>query len=94
MNTKWTFFTNYGHVLFLISQDPDRTAKDMADRIGITERATQKIIHDLEADGFIRIRKKGRRNSYKVIGRKKLRHPIEKDCRVEDLIQVIYPSEE
>ena len=87
--SKWTFFTNYGHIIFLLSEEPELTARDIAQRVGITERAVQKIIHDLEEDGFIKIRKNGRNNVYKVIGRKKLRHQIEKDCRIEDLVTVI-----
>ena len=61
----------------------------MADEVGITERAVQKIIHDLESDGFIKIYKEGRNNRYKIIGRKKLRHSIEKNCRIDELIQIV-----
>ncbi len=88
--SNWTFFTNYGHVLFLVSQNPRITSKDMALQIGITERAVQKIIHDLEADGFVKIRKNGRNNEYKVNGRKKLRHNIEQGCQIQELIATIY----
>ena len=87
--SKWTFFTNYGHVIFLLSEEPQLTTRDIASRVGITERAVQKIIHDLEEDGFIKIRKSGRNNIYKVVGRKRLRHEIEKQCRIEDLCDVI-----
>lgn len=87
--SRWTFFTNYGHVIFLVSKSPNITSKDMAQEIGITERAVQKIIHDLEEDGFIKIKKVGRNNEYRIVGRKKLRHSIEKNCRVDELIQLI-----
>ena len=85
----WNFFTNYGHVLFVLSQDSCIRVRDLAERVGITERAAQKIIHDLEKDGYIRIKKIGRNNSYTVDGRKKLRHPIEEACRISELIRVI-----
>ena len=86
---RWTFFTNYGHVIFLISKNPNITSKEMAQEIGITERAVQKIIHDLDEDGFINIKKVGRNNQYKIVGRKKLRHSIEKNCRIDELITTI-----
>ncbi len=87
--SQWSFFTNYGHILFLISRNPDQTAKEMASIVGITERATQKIIHDLEAEGYISITKQGRKNHYKVIGNKKLRHDVEKNCQIKELIGLI-----
>lgn len=89
MSTKWTFFTNYSHVIFLIHRESNITSKEMAQKIGITERAVQKIVHDLESDGFIKINKKGRNNEYKINRRKKLRHDIEKKCRLDELIQLI-----
>ena len=85
----WNFFTNYGHVIFILSSCPRMPLREVALNVGITERAVQKIISDLEAGGFIKIKKEGRNNSYKVIGRKRLRHDIEKSCRIEDLVKVI-----
>lgn len=87
--SDWNFFTNYGHIIFLLSSDEKLTVRDMATQVGITERAVQKIIHDLEADGFIKISKDGRNNSYKVNGHKKLRHDVEKGCRIDELTDFI-----
>ena len=69
--------------------EPELTLREVAQKVGITERATQKIIHDLEKDGFLKISKVGRQNSYKIIGRKKLRHNIEKNCRIDELINLV-----
>jgi DNA-binding Lrp family transcriptional regulator len=85
----WNFFTNYGHIIFLLSENSKITTREIAEKVGITERATQKIIHDLEEGGFITIKKEGRNNCYKVDGRKRLRHNIEKNCRLSELIKVI-----
>ena len=85
----WTFFSNHGHVLFVLASDPDARTRDIAERVHITERAAQRIVHELEQDGYIRIVKKGRRNSYVVNGRKKLRHPIEQHCSVDRLIEAL-----
>lgn len=87
--SSWTFFTNHGHVLFVLASNPDARTRDIAERVQITERAAQRIVHELEEDGYVRIVKKGRRNSYVVNGRKKLRHPIEKHCAIETLIEAL-----
>ncbi len=83
---KWSFFTNHGHIIILLDASPDLTLREVSQKVGITERATQKIISDLEKDGFLKISKNGRQNSYKIMGRKKLRHDIEKACSLERLL--------
>jgi len=87
--SSWTFFTNHGHVLFVLASDPDARTRDIADRVQITERAAQRIVHELEEEGYVRIVKKGRRNHYVVNGKKKLRHPVEKHNSVEALIAAL-----
>jgi DNA-binding MarR family transcriptional regulator len=82
----WTFFTNHAHVLFCLARDPDLRIRDIAEKVGITERATQRIIHELEESGYLRIKREGRRNHYKLIVSKRLRHPVEGDHNVRDLI--------
>lgn len=78
--------------MILLGLKPDLTLREISLRVGITERATQKIISDLEKDGFLKISKNGRQNSYKIVGRKRLRHDIEKSCRVDNLIQLMKDS--
>lgn len=77
MAGDWTFITNHGHVLVCLSQDPDMRVRDIANRVGITERAVRSIISDLAEGGYIRVTKVGRRNSYRVLRRPRLRHPVE-----------------
>jgi DNA-binding MarR family transcriptional regulator len=84
--SSWTFFTNHAHVLFFLASNPDARTRDIADAVHITERAAQRIVHELEEGGYIRIVKKGRRNSYVLNDKKKLRHPIEKHASVATLI--------
>ena len=86
---SWTFFTNHGHVLFVLAGEPDLRTREIAERVQITERAAQRIIHELDEGGYIRIVKQGRRNSYIVNRKKKLRHPIEKHCSLSELIEAI-----
>ena len=90
--SKWTFFTNHAHVLILLNANPDMVLREIAARVGITERAVQKIIQDLENGEFIERERVGRRNRYRVIRNKYLRHPIESHCKIDDLVKVIVAS--
>lgn len=85
----WTFLTNHAHVLFCLAQDSEIRLRDVADRVGITERAVQRIVTELETGTYITRQRNGRRNSYIVHKQLFLRHPIEGHCRVADLLSLI-----
>jgi len=85
----WTFLTNHAHVLLCLARDPSARMRDIAASVGITERAVQRIIAEMEEAGYIDRIRKGRRNAYKVHGRLPLRHPIEQHKRISDLIRLI-----
>jgi DNA-binding MarR family transcriptional regulator len=85
----WTFLTNHAHVLFCIALDPDVRLRDVAARVGITERAVQRIVTDLESTGYLLIAKEGRRNRYTVRDGLPLRHPIERHRSVKALIDLV-----
>ncbi|HEY9420504.1 MAG TPA: winged helix-turn-helix domain-containing protein [Thermoanaerobaculia bacterium] len=85
----WTFLTNHAHVLFCIAQDREVRLRDVAARVGITERAVQRIVTDLEAEGFLTVSKEGRRNRYQVHDGLPLRHPIERHITVKGLIDLV-----
>jgi predicted transcriptional regulator of viral defense system len=63
---EWSFITNHGLVLATIAKHPLITAREIGDIVGITERATHKIINDLDESGYITKMKVGRRNQYKI----------------------------
>ncbi len=86
---RWTFLTNHSHVLILLNAEPDLVLREIAARVGITERAIQQIIADLEEGGFIEREKIGRRNHYDVKTDHYLRHPIEAHCKIADLLSLI-----
>lgn len=86
---RWTFLTNYGHVLLCIAQDPEIRLRDVAGRVGITERAAQRIVADLIEGGYLELTKVGRRNQYRVNGTLPLRHPVEEQNQVAALLQLI-----
>jgi predicted transcriptional regulator len=90
----WTFLTNHAHVLFCLARDPDVRLRDVALQVGITERATQRIVAELADGGFITVHKEGRRNSYRIRDKKRLRHPIEQEVSIRQLLDLILEPEE
>lgn len=90
----WTFLTNHSHVLICLHRDPNIRLREVAELVGITERAVQRIVHELEEARIITRRKEGRRNTYKVHTRGHLRHPLEGHCSVGDLLEMAHrPSD-
>lgn len=85
----WTFLTNHAHVLVCIAEEPDIRGKDVAARVGITERAAQSIIADLVNSEYVTRRREGRRNRYQIHPAAPLRHPIESDHTVGDLLTML-----
>jgi predicted ArsR family transcriptional regulator len=72
---EWKFFTNHALVLLCLANDPDILLREIADAVGITERAAHRIIGDLEDGGFISRERKGRRNYYQVHAEAALNQP-------------------
>jgi len=73
---NWTFLSSHGLVLVSVANNPEKTARDIGDDIGLTERTTHKIIVDLELAGYITRRKVGRKNTYRI-------HP---DVQIRDAV--------
>ncbi|MEM6365279.1 MAG: winged helix-turn-helix transcriptional regulator [Planctomycetota bacterium] len=85
----WTFLTNHAHVLIVLHAHPDMVLRQVAIQVGITERAVQRIVQDLEDEGFIVREKVGRQNRYEVRTDVPLRHPIESHRNIGDLLKLI-----
>ena len=85
---SWTFLTNHGHVLLLLARDPGLRLRDLADRVGITERSAQKIVTELESAGYLTKTRTGRRNVYQLDPDLRFRHPLEADHRVGELLDL------
>lgn len=81
--------TNHAHVLLCIAGDPEILMREVATRVGITERAVQRIVAELEEGGYLVRHRDGRRNRYEVRGELPLRHEIERHCRVAALIEMV-----
>ena len=86
---RWTFLTNHSHVLILLSQNSSLVLREVAVRVGITERAVQRIVADLEEAGVIERERVGRQNHYRIRTDLALRHPIEAHRTVRDLVGII-----
>lgn len=82
----WTFLTNHAHVLLCVARDPQARIRDLSLRVGITERAVQRIIFELEEDGYLTHERAGRRNVYRVTSNLPLRHPLERKNKVAALL--------
>ena len=85
----WSFLTNHAHVVLCIARDPKIRVRDIAEQIGITERAAQRILADLIADGYVARAKVGRRNHYTIDPRAHLRHPAYRDRTLGPLLEVL-----
>ncbi len=85
----WTFLTNHAHVMIAISRDPEIRQRDIAYAVGITVGAVQRIVHELEEGGYLRHERVGRRNRYEIIADQHLRHPLENEHTVQELISVL-----
>jgi DNA-binding MarR family transcriptional regulator len=90
---SWRFLTNHAHVLLCIARDPRARARDIAEQVGITERATQRILSELIAEGYATRTKLGRRNHYTINPRGHLRHPIFRDLAIGPLLEVLNTAE-
>lgn len=85
----WTFLTNHGYVLMTIADDPEIRLRDIAAAVGITERAAQHIVSDLNEAGYITIHKVGRRNRYSVHADTPMRHPSMENVAVKKLLKLL-----
>ena len=89
---SWTFLSNHSHVLLCIASDPQIRGRDIAERVGITERSAQSIIADLVDAGYLTREKVGRRNHYEVHADQPLRHPVEQGNPVAELLRLVEPK--
>jgi hypothetical protein len=85
----WTFLSNHGHVLLCIAQEPGIRLREVAERIGITERAVQRIVVDLEEAGYLSHVREGRRNRYAIHADRRFRHPLVAWQEVSVLLDVL-----
>jgi DNA-binding MarR family transcriptional regulator len=91
--SQWTFLTHHGHVLVAVAQSADLTMDQIAAKVGITTRATAGILNDLVEAGYIEKTKLGRNNHYTVHGEIPLRHPLNNNTKISELLSLFGPSD-
>jgi DNA-binding MarR family transcriptional regulator len=87
--SQWTIFSNHAHVLVCIARNPEERVREIAAKVGITERAVQRIIGDLEQAGVIARERLGRNNRYSLSLDRPLRHPLEAHRTIAEVIRII-----
>ena len=87
---RWTFLTNHGHVLLCLAMDPELRLREVAARVGVTERAVQRIVAELEDGGYLTRHRSGRQNAYDINPGGALRHPLESHRTVQWLIDLVH----
>ena len=88
-HSGWTFLTSHARVLAAIAEDQTTRIRDIAARCRLTERAVQKIISDLESDGYLTHKREGRSNTYRIQPGTILRHPAESGLTVAELLNLL-----
>jgi len=91
--TSWTFLTNHAQVLLRLAQDPHERLRDVADSVGITERAAQRILADLVEAGYVDRARVGRRNEYTINRQRTMRHVAQLGQEVGGLLDLLSPGE-
>lgn len=86
---NWTFLTNHGHVLIILSRNPGIRISELADEIGISERQVSNILKDLHDSGYVAKQRRGRRNNYEISPNAPLRHHSNQDHTVKELIEIL-----
>ncbi len=90
---SWTFLTNHAQVLLCIAQNSDIRLRDVAQRVGITERAAQRIVMDLVEANFLERQRNGRRNRYAINASMQMRHAAQRGHPVGELLDLLQPRD-
>jgi len=85
----WHFLTSHAQVLLCIERNPDARLRDMADIVGITERAAQRIVSDLVEAGYVTRERAGRRNRYALDRSQRMRHPAQFNLEIGELLDLL-----
>jgi DNA-binding MarR family transcriptional regulator len=88
MTRGWHFLSNHTQVLLCIAANASVTLREVGDRVGITERAAQRIVADLVESGYVERRRQGRRNHYRINPHAHLRHPEQEGIEIRKLLDL------
>ena len=82
----WTLLSNHGRVLACLARQPRMRIRDLAENVGITERACYRILGDLVSEGLLRRERVGRNNRYMVELAAAETHPCSEGMQVGSLL--------
>jgi DNA-binding IclR family transcriptional regulator len=85
----WTFLTNHAQVLLCLAESPDIRLRDVAARVGITERAAQRILAELVDAGYVTTTRIGRRNRYTIDREHAMRHTAQVGYDIGALLEAL-----
>ena len=88
-NKTWRFLSNHTQVLLCLHRDPDVRFRDIAQSVGITERAAQRIVADLIESGYVESERAGRRNRYRIRTNIAMRHPAQRGHQIGELLELL-----
>jgi predicted transcriptional regulator len=86
---SWRFLSNHTQVLLCLQRDPNARSRDIAQRVGITERAAQRIVADLVESGYVESERVGRRNRYRINTDTAMRHPAQDGHEIGELLKLL-----
>lgn len=90
---RWHFLTSHAQVLLCLQRNPRVRLRDVAETVGITERAAQRIVSDLVEAGYVSREREGRRNHYVLDRSVPMRHPSQLNHEIGDLLDLLQPEE-
>ncbi len=93
-SNSWHFLTNHAQVLLCIENDSDVRMRDIAETVGVTERAAQRITNDLVEAGYLTRERIGRRNRYRINRKARMRHPAQREQPIGELLGLLSSDEE
>jgi DNA-binding MarR family transcriptional regulator len=93
-SNSWHFLTNHAQALLCIETNPNARIRDIAEMVGITERAAQRITNDLVEAGYLTRERRGRRNRYEINRRERMRHPAQREHAIGELLGVLSQDQE
>ena len=85
----WTFVTSHAVLLLEVKRAPDSTVRELAQRAGLTERQTHRVLSDLVEAKYLERERVGRRNRYRVNADAPLRHPSVRTQQIGDLLDAL-----
>ena len=85
----WTFLSNHTHVLVCLAADGEQTLREVAEKVGVTERAVQRIVAELAEAGVLQRERDGRGNTYMIRADTPLRHQLEAHFDIGDSLGMV-----